>query len=121
MCSSDLFLSSLRTWTELGVGYAVVEHDGRPVGLCGLRPLELHGRSCWNLYYRFSPAAWGRGFATTAAREAVALARGRTPTLPVLARTRPANTAAVRVAERAGLLRRPDLDADGFVVLACDW
>ena len=111
----------VRTWREHGTGYWLAELDGRPVGLAGLRPLTLQGRACWNLYYRFSPAVWGRGLATTAAREAVALARSRTPALPVVARTRPANDAAVRVAERAGLLRRPDLDAEGFLVLACDW
>ena len=113
--------SSLRTWSELGIGYAVVEHDGLPVGLSGLRPLELHGRSCWNLYYRFSPQVWGRGVATWAAREALRVARGREPALPVVARTRPANLPAVRVAERAGLQRRPDLDVDGFLVLVSYW
>jgi len=111
----------VRSWQQHGIGYWLVEHDGQAVGLAGLRPLTLADRACWNLYYRFSPAAWGRGFATSAAREAVRVARAATPVLPVVARTRPANRAAVRVAERAGLLRRPELDVDGLLVLARDW
>jgi len=43
------------------------------------------------------------------------------PDWPVLARTRPANYAAIRVAQAAGLERRSDLDSDGFVVLAHGW
>ncbi|MGI8576941.1 MAG: GNAT family N-acetyltransferase [Nocardioidaceae bacterium] len=111
----------VQTWDEHGVGYWIAEHQGEAVGLAGLRPLGFRGRPCWNVYYRFSPTVWRRGFATEAAREALAVARTREPLLPVVARTRPSNQPAVRVAERAGLKRRPDLDADGFLVLCDGW
>lgn len=111
----------VRMWGEHGVGYWVAEHRGEVVGLVGVRPLDFHGRSCWNLYYRFSPSVWGKGLATEAASEAVAVAKAQEPVLPVIARTRPSNAAAVRVAERVGLERRADLDTDGFVVLVHGW
>lgn len=109
------------TWNEYGIGYWLAENEGRPVGLAGLRPFDFRGRRCWNLYYRFLPSVWGHGFATEAAREAVEVAQSRQPLLPVIARTRPANEPAVRVAKKAGLHRRTDLDRDGFVVLCRGW
>jgi RimJ/RimL family protein N-acetyltransferase len=111
----------VQVWEDHGVGYWVAEHEDEAVGLAGLRPLDFHGRSCWNLYYRFSPRVWGRGLATEAAREAVAVARAHEPVLPVVVRIRPSNKPAIGVAESAGLARRPDLDADRFFVLTDGW
>jgi hypothetical protein len=51
----------------------------------------------------------------------VVVARAQPPVRPVVARTRPGNAAAVKVAEAAGLTRRPGLDYDGFAVLAVGW
>ena len=112
---------SVQAWQDDGVGYWAVEHEGQLVGVAGLRPLELHRRACWNLYYRLRPASWGRGLAAEAARETVAFGGELDPLVPVVARTRPGNLAAQEVAERAGLMRRADLDADGFHVHARGW
>jgi len=38
----------------------------------------------------------------------------------VIARTRPTNIASIRTAERAGLVRRPDLDTE-HIVFALGW
>jgi len=111
----------VRGWQEDGIGYWVVELDAKVVGVAGVRPLQFRGRTCWNLYYRFAPEVWGMGLAVEAACEAVAVAEALHPYWPVLARTRPANGPAVRVAEGAGLTQRSDLDAGGFVVLARGW
>jgi RimJ/RimL family protein N-acetyltransferase len=111
----------VRDWREHGVGYWAVELNGKVIGLAGVRRIVFRARECWNLYYRFSPEAWGMGFAVEAAREAVAVADAQRPAHPVVARTRPSNHPAMRVAEKAGLSRRPDLDSDGFVVLARGW
>lgn len=73
-----------------------------------------------NLYYRFTPSAWGQGYATELARTAVALAQTHFPHWPVIARTRAGNIASMRVAERAGLARRPDLDTE-HIVYALGW
>ena len=108
-------------WSADGMGYWAVEHHGTVVGVAGLRFMVFQLRDCWNLYYRFAPQAWGGGYATGAATEAVRLAIEHVPRLPVVARTRADNPAALRVAEAAGLERRPDLDGDGFVVLVSHW
>lgn len=54
----------VQVWREQHIGYWLAEDEQGAVGLAGLRPLTLHDRSCWNLYYRFSPRAWGHGLAT---------------------------------------------------------
>lgn len=98
-----------------------LELDGQVIGCAGLRPLDVSGCPCWNLYYRLAPAIWGRGYAAEAAREAVKVAQTELPPRPVVARTRPSNHAAINVALRAGLTRLPEADADGFVVLSRGW
>lgn len=64
-----------------------------------------------NLYHRFVPEAWGRGYASEVARYAVQWAASTHPGLPVLARTRPGNIASRHVAEAVGLVLQPDLQA----------
>ncbi len=115
------FQEFLCCWQEHGLGYWAVELGGHIVGVAGVRPFRSRTRECWNLYYRLVPEAWGQGVAAEAAREAVVAAGICRPDWPVLARTRPANDAAIRVAQAAGLERRSDLDSDGFVILAKGW
>ncbi len=103
------------------VGYWAVEHHGQVIGAAGLRQVTLHGRPCWNLYYRLTPEAWGRGLGTQAAREAVAYAGEAGGGLPVVARTRPTNASAQRVATAAGLHRFTDLDSGDFHTFADRW
>jgi ribosomal-protein-alanine N-acetyltransferase len=110
----------LRAWDRDGISYWVVEHDGERVGMAGITYAAFYGRACWNLYYRFVPAARGHGFAGEATREALAVAALIDPARPVIVRTRPTNEPARRVAEAIGLVRRLDLDADGFTVYVSD-
>jgi RimJ/RimL family protein N-acetyltransferase len=108
---------TLGDWKRDGIGYWLVEHDGRPIGMAGIKPSPLAGRQSWNLYYRFLPAARGQGFAAEATREALVVAALLAPARPVVVRTRPGNHAARRLAETIGLARRPEFDTDdGFVV-----
>ena len=100
-------------WTA-GLGYWIVEDAaGTPVGVCGVKAVELAGQPIWNLLYRFLPSAWGHGYARGAAAEAVRAARVTDPARLVVARVRPANSASARVAAAIGLERRPDLDVVG--------
>jgi ribosomal-protein-alanine N-acetyltransferase len=105
----------IRDWGHHGIGYWVVEHLGEIIGVAGVRPVTLRERDCWNLYYRFSPASWGKGLAAEAARQAIVVAREREPARPVVARTRPGNTAAARLALAIGMVRSAELDGDGFI------
>lgn len=117
----ERFAGFLGQWAGDGVGYWAVEVRGTLVGTAGLRFQVWRKRECWNLGYRFSPAVWGRGYATEAALEAVQWSFGHVPRLPVVARTHPDNAAAIAVALGAGLDRHPDLDADGLITLATRW
>ena len=119
--AKQLLLSVVAAWDEGGPHYWAVQHERQLVGTAGLRRAKLHERECWNLYYRLSPDVWGRGFATQAAREAVGFAAVMLGELPVVARTRPDNSAAQRVALKVGLERREDLDSNGFCTFASSW
>ena len=100
---------------EQGLGYWIVEESvlGRPIGVCGVKAVDLHGRPSWNLLYRFLPEAWGNGYASEAARASIEAAAQVDASRPVVARIRPANSGSAPVAETIGLVRRPDLDLDG--------
>lgn len=55
-------------WEKHGFGYAVVRERGGDavLGFTGMKHQTVLGRDVLNVYYRFAPAAWGRGFATEA-------------------------------------------------------
>jgi RimJ/RimL family protein N-acetyltransferase len=102
-------------WLRDGIGYWVAELDGDLVGVSGIRSATLEGEKCWNLYYRFAPAAWGRGLARESAEAAVFVAGQLEPDRAVVVRTRPSNEAAIRVALAIGMSRAPGRDSDGFI------
>lgn len=108
-------------WAEHGFGYWAVllpaekwregvpgahADDGARVfaGLGGIRNHTLAGRPVLNVYYRFAPAAQGRGLARIVVEQSLALAPLVAPGTDVVVRTRPANAVARHVAERAGFL-----------------
>ncbi|CAI7975364.1 N-acetyltransferase domain-containing protein [Frankia sp. Hr75.2] len=74
--------------------------DDSLVGTAGLRPLEDLGVE---VLYSLSPAAWGRGFATEAARAVVDHALTTVGLPEVLAEVDEGNTASTRVITRLGL------------------
>ncbi|MGH3738434.1 MAG: GNAT family N-acetyltransferase [Micromonosporaceae bacterium] len=108
-------------WQRYGHGYRVVRLLGEVdpigssgvIGFCGVKVMPLHGREVLNLLYRFAPAAWGNGYASEAARAVVRWAAAHAPERPLIARIRPANTASIRVATGAGLVRAARLDTVG--------
>jgi ribosomal-protein-alanine N-acetyltransferase len=66
-----------------------------------------------NLFYRFDPAAWGRGLATEAVSAVIEWVTCIRPDQRLVARIRPENTPSARVAAKTGLVRAADLDTDG--------
>jgi ribosomal-protein-alanine N-acetyltransferase len=110
--SEKMLRSYLDHWETFGFGIWAVtlSSDEHVIGFGGIEHLLWRQRDILNLYYRLSPGAWGNGYAAEMARTAVALAQEHLPQLPIVARTRAGNIASIRTAERAGLLRRPDLD-----------
>lgn len=93
-----------RHWREQGYGYWVVRDPatGEVLGFGGVRP-PLPGEDFLNLYYRFRPTAWGKGYATELGRAALGLAAKATPGAPVVALIRPRNEPSIRVAQRLGM------------------
>ncbi|WP_053217257.1 GNAT family N-acetyltransferase [Virgibacillus senegalensis] len=110
-------------WLEDGYGYwiVVLPDEKEVIGIAGVRRISWRGEDVINLYYRFSPKAWGKGYASETAACAVDMARTKLSDIPVLARIRPINTASQKVAERSGLMRRPDLDTADHRVFALGW
>lgn len=109
------FRAFLRHWRAEGFGYWAVTLAGQPeeiIGFTGVRLLDVAGQPALNLYYRYDPSAWGRGYATEGAVAAVRQARLHLPELPVVARTTADNLGSQKTALAAGLERRPDLDID---------
>lgn len=105
----------IERWRERTFGYWCVRQadDPRIIGYCGLKQMTVHGMPVLNLVYRFTPEAWGRGYATEAASAAVGWVEERQPGATVIARVRPDNAASSRVAVKVGLQRDPDLDVMG--------
>ncbi|MGY1709548.1 GNAT family N-acetyltransferase [Geodermatophilus sp. SYSU D00758] len=108
-----------RHWADDGLGYwtARLREDaaepglepGRVVGTGGCA--RRVGTDWWNLYYRFTPAAWGRGLAAELVAAALAAARAVDPARPVVAYLLEHNVRSRGRAERAGLTlvwRGPD-------------
>lgn len=109
-------------WEVYGFGIWAVTRaqEEEVIGFGGVEHQIWRARDVLNLYYRFTPGAWGQGYASEMARTAVTLARTYLPAWPVIARVRAKNTPSIRTAERAGLVRRPDLDTE-HMVFALGW
>jgi RimJ/RimL family protein N-acetyltransferase len=112
--ADELFTYWDAQWTRFGWGYYALRRHGEKavLGFCGIKAMRLAGKPVANLFYRLDPAAWGAGLATEAATAVVAWAATHVE-FPVVARVRPANVASQKVAERAGLVRAPELDTAG--------
>jgi RimJ/RimL family protein N-acetyltransferase len=93
-----------RCWEERGYGpLAVVERaSGRLVGEAGLQPLD--GGPDVELTYTLARAAWGRGYATEAARAVLRWAFAGLLLPRVEAVADPGNHASLRVLEKAGMV-----------------
>ncbi|WP_161500745.1 GNAT family N-acetyltransferase [Embleya scabrispora] len=120
MPSAEAGVEFLRTmiedWERDGIGYCAVaprERPGEVFGFAGTRltrRLRPDGVPVFNLYYRFSPVAWGRGLAREAVDVTVALARRTLPTMPIFALIDADNVPSPALARRVGF--RP---SDAFV------
>jgi RimJ/RimL family protein N-acetyltransferase len=91
----------------------VLRETGALVGLCGLnRCLDGDDDVGWWI----ARELWGRGLATEAARAALADAFGRLGLRRIVATTRSANVAAVRVMEKVGMRLLKRVPAEDLVL-----
>lgn len=74
---------------------------GTFIGSGGLQYVDDAG--IWNLGYRLTPRAWGRGFATEISRAALEAGAVLAPEIPITARVLSNNPASVAVLDKLGL------------------
>jgi RimJ/RimL family protein N-acetyltransferase len=88
-------------WSNHGFGrWAVInKEDEKMIGLCGLRLLD----GAPELVYAIAKAYWGRGLATEAARASLRYAFEALQLERIVAVTRHANTASIRVMRKIGM------------------
>ncbi len=99
---------------EHGWGLWATEHQGRFIGFVGLaRPsFEAPFTPCVEVGWRLAFEAWGHGFATEAARAALAFGFGELGLDEIVSFTVPANARSIAVMERLGMRREPRDDFD---------
>lgn len=85
-------------------GLAGRDGDRVYAGMGGVQHHLLLGQTVLNVYFRLAPAVQGRGLARRIVETGLLAADDLAPRLDVVIRTRPANAAARRVAERAGFV-----------------
>lgn len=94
----------LACYESHGVGpWALIEKKSHAfMGFCGLGPERVGGTEEINLGYRLARRYWGAGYATEAARAALAFGLGAKALASVVVIVEPGHIASVRVAEKAG-------------------
>ncbi len=105
--ATELFRTWDAHWRERGYGYWTVCTLDAPeqiIGFGGVMQKQIAPDLCDNnLYFRFSPGAWGRGYASETVAAALEHTFNVARQARVLGITRPHNTASRKTMERAGL------------------
>ncbi|HWR84734.1 MAG TPA: GNAT family N-acetyltransferase [Rhodoglobus sp.] len=97
-----------------GWGLWAVEHDGALLGFTGLNPVgyETPFTPATEIGWRFARHAWGSGFATEAARAALAYGFDEVGLEEIVSFTATTNTRSMAVMERIGMVRDAAEDFD---------
>lgn len=114
---SDALLDRLNAHiTEHGWGAWAVERksDGRLIGMTGLAPVSdvLPVGPAIEIEWRFTPDAWGKGYATEAAQAALAWGIANLDVPEILAFTADTNLASQGVMQKIGMVADPSRDFD---------
>ena len=107
-------LERYQTW---GFGpYAVVEKNSQDViGYCGLFFFpDIGGHTEVEIGYRLAKSAWGKGYATEAARIVCDHAFTTLGIKRLIALIDPSNVASIRVAEKIGMKYEKEVMLDGY-------
>ena len=98
-------------WDEHGFGLYVMRtaSDGRFLGRCGLRHVEIDGAAEVEVGWSVVADEWGKGYATEAAARNLEVAFGELGLADVVAFTLPFNAASRRVMEKLGFAYEKDV------------
>lgn len=105
--------SWIEHWEEHGFGYWAVAEKARPdrvIGFGGIVFKEIAGERLTNLYFRFRPEAWGKGYAGEMAEAARRLGFEILGLREIAATVRPSNAPSIRVLERLGMVRKGEIE-----------
>src|ERR1700741_2947923 len=94
-------------WNTHGFGYwaiCLAEAPEQAIGFGGIMRMLVGERPGLNLYFRFTPQAWGKGYAGEMAQAALRLAFDGLDAVEVLAKVRPANLPSRKALERLGMV-----------------
>jgi RimJ/RimL family protein N-acetyltransferase len=109
--SDDFVDRIVLRWAEDGVGLWAIERrdDGEFLGFTGLTPprFEAHFTPAVEVGWRYAADAWGRGYATEAARAALRFGFEERDFDEIVSFTVPANVRSRAVMERLGMTRDP--------------
>lgn len=107
---SDAFVDRIEAhFAEHGYGWWAVQVDGEFAGFTGLNWAQgLPFTPCLEIGWRFAERFWGHGYATEAARAALAVGLSVAPS--VVSFTAEKNEPSWRVMERLGMRRLADFD-----------
>lgn len=118
--TAERLRSWLAGWDRDGISYHVVEvlSTGEAVGFTGVRYADARdwgqpAEPVLNLYYRFAPVAWGRGYAAECGRTVLDWTRVHRPDRPVVVITTPDNLPSLKVARSLGFDHYRDITHDG--------
>ncbi|HEX5149364.1 MAG TPA: GNAT family N-acetyltransferase [Candidatus Limnocylindrales bacterium] len=114
--SDALMDRMIERWAADGFGLWAVERlaDGRLLGFTGLAApaFEANFTPAVEVGWRFAVEAWGHGYATEAAREALRFGFDHLGLTEIVSFTVPTNTRSRAVMERLGMTRDPADDFD---------
>jgi ribosomal-protein-alanine N-acetyltransferase len=106
--AEEMLISWQAHWQEYGWGYWAVATREQPetvIGIAGVMHKQQAGEQWNNLYFRFAPSAWGKGYAQEVAQAAFVLLFDELDEPEIDAFVRPNNQPSVKALERLGLQR----------------
>ncbi len=101
-----------------GLWAVVVKENNQLIGRCGLMYQQIEGTREVEVAYLIDKHYWGKGLATEAARETVALGFEEYKFPRIVALIKPENVASVRVAEKIGMRYERDVRYKEFSKVA---
>lgn len=97
---------------EHGYGFWALEADGAFIGFCGIKDVlfAVPWKPAVEVGWRLARDAWGKGYATEAARAAIAYGFETVGLAEIVAFLLPMNRRSAAVCERLGMTRDPSRD-----------